>query len=364
MKFSVNNKQLKKALKKIKEVVPKNSTLPVLENVRVSANGSTLTLIATDLEVTLSLDLELDVPVDKSGENLIPFAWLSSISNIHDELPLNFSFTKRSVVITGENDEYEQKELEPVANFPALPEIPKQNMVAMNNDFISWLNAAIITCDVKEELQTWKSKVNMEIMGNGIIITSTQGNMLFTHSFPAETVAETEVMVSHKIIKALDGFKETSIYWNENHIAFESENMLVIATRPEGKYVNYRAVIPKYKPNLSINRSALAMALEKASLVNDAQCEIQLSGNAGGIKINADNQDFNRKMTVELTLIKKYEGKVEKISINPQSLQKLLSQITYDQLELAIHEPTKAVLLTSETDKAYLGLLMPVATND
>ncbi len=360
MKIVISNKSLKSALRKLKGIVPARATVPALEALLIEADAKQLKLIASDMEVTLIMTLDLETPVDKPGKALVPFAWLNAISNLESDQPLEFSFTKKSLVVTSESDRFKQDGLEDVKNFPALPEVPNERSISMDNDFIATLNAALLICDVKEELQPWKSKVNMEITSKAIYLTSTNGTVLYTYVFHVEAKSQTECMISHKVIKALEGFKDTNIYWNEKFIVFESENVKVIATRPQGKYVNWRSVVPDHQPNLSISRTDLIHGLDKITLANGNVCFLELK-NEAGITITAKDEDLQREGSVMVPVAEKYSGEVERISVNPGLLLKLLHQVEYDELLFAIHDASKAVLLTAETDKNYTGFIMPFA---
>jgi len=59
MKFTVASSDLQKALAKVSGVVPSKSTLPILENILFSLSKNTLTLLATDLEVSMSVSVEV-----------------------------------------------------------------------------------------------------------------------------------------------------------------------------------------------------------------------------------------------------------------------------------------------------------------
>ena len=60
MKFSAQNSELQKALSKVSGVIPSKSTLPILENLLFALSKNTLTITATDLEISMTVTLEVD----------------------------------------------------------------------------------------------------------------------------------------------------------------------------------------------------------------------------------------------------------------------------------------------------------------
>src|SRR5689334_19457491 len=98
-KLIISNKLLKACLKKIRDIVPKKPVLPILENIIFSAYGNMLTIMCTDLEVTLIMHVEIEAKTETEFVALIPFAWLYSICNIHGDEPMVFAFDKKKLTI-------------------------------------------------------------------------------------------------------------------------------------------------------------------------------------------------------------------------------------------------------------------------
>jgi len=77
MKLEAKREHLLKPLQHVIGAVERRQTLPILANVLLTANERELTLTATDLEVELSVRLEL--PVDVPGEITLPARKLHDI---------------------------------------------------------------------------------------------------------------------------------------------------------------------------------------------------------------------------------------------------------------------------------------------
>ena len=70
MKVECNGNDLSEAVAKVIKAVPARSTNPVLEGIKLSAEDGTLTLTATDLE--LSIEHMIRATVIESGETVVP----------------------------------------------------------------------------------------------------------------------------------------------------------------------------------------------------------------------------------------------------------------------------------------------------
>lgn len=70
MKFTANTVDLQRALSKLGGVVPAKSTLPILENILFDLLNNTLSMTATDMEISLMISIE--VKGEEDGKIAIP----------------------------------------------------------------------------------------------------------------------------------------------------------------------------------------------------------------------------------------------------------------------------------------------------
>src|SRR5207247_3795254 len=82
MKFSVTKEKLLEGLQQVQNVVSTRTTLPILSNVLLQANGNEIHLTTTDLDVGVRGSCEADV--EKEGATTLP---ARRLFNIVRELP-------------------------------------------------------------------------------------------------------------------------------------------------------------------------------------------------------------------------------------------------------------------------------------
>ena len=82
MKFSVTKENLLEGLQQVQNVVSTRTTLPILSNVLLQANGSEVHLTTTDLDVGVRGSCEAQV--EKAGATTLP---ARRLFNIVRELP-------------------------------------------------------------------------------------------------------------------------------------------------------------------------------------------------------------------------------------------------------------------------------------
>ena len=360
-KFIISTEALSKALHKLSYAVNPKTIVPALSNIYCKVTSQSIEFITSDTEITIHYRCVCET----SGEGfefLLPFQLISKIVALNKRMPLTFSMEKKGIKITGDTDAYELKSLEKIENFPALQELPKKTKMQLNAEFIPWLATAVETVSKDETNKPNLTKVLLELRQKEITIASTDGAyMVFSYSMPLQSPEDDEILISPKAIKAIEGMKETTLYWHKKIFAFESEEITVIVTRPDMKFANFRGIFPQdFNSNLTFNREDLINALEKCNISSDPfkTTVLNLKQTAG--KVSFEAIDTNYGININVALDGDYQGNVEQIKLNSDKMLKLLNQVNYDQIELAIHQPNKAVLLRSADDKSYLGLLMPI----
>ena len=91
MKFSTSKTELQQALQKLSKATPTRSTLPILGCVLFESSEEKTSLRATDLEITIQV--EIPVSLEQAGAAALPLKtlWYS---------PPKISFTKLRVLIS------------------------------------------------------------------------------------------------------------------------------------------------------------------------------------------------------------------------------------------------------------------------
>lgn len=355
-KVTLSTEALKPALKKLSLAVSSKPVIPALSSLYCKVYEKEVELITSDLELTIFYRVPAEA--QQSFELLIPFDFLSKVVQLSGNQPLIIEHpSARTARIIAGGDIYEIKSLEKPADFPKIPELPKKNSFHLEASVLDRIRDSLSTAG-KDELRPAMTRSCLDISEGMLTIVSTDAHMLYRYQVPQVTRAPDQLLISAKMAKALSGLVNADISWHSTNIAFQSENITLIATRHEDKYPDYRVVIPDHQPNLTIYRSDLISALEKVLLASEANCTLLLNKAPGAIHVTAKDEDFGR--AVESSVDGRYTGKADLVVLNPEKLLTLLHQVEYEEIRLHIDTARRAVLLSSETDENYLGMIMPL----
>lgn len=358
-KFIISSDALARALHKLTNAVHAKTVMPALSNIYCKVSDKSLEMICTNLETTIHYHCECETNGEEF-EFLLPFQLISKIIALNKSCPLSFSLEKKGIKIMSDTDVYELKSLEKVESFPKLQELPTENVMALDETFVGWLKTALLTVG-KDESRPALTKILLEMRAKEITIASSDGKFhmfSYTMNIPAKT--DDDILINTNVIKAIDGLEGIELFWNKKLFAFQTTHVTVIVTRPDIKFVEFRKIIPAdFTSNLTVNRHDLIRALEKCNISSDIFKETVINLKSKG-KVNFTSKDTDYGLNISSDVAGEYAGTIEKVTINSDKMLKLMQQVEFGDIEIAIHDSTRPILFRSSDDPAYLGLLMTI----
>ena len=123
MKVEVLKETLKKALAVCERITRKSTTLPVLANVLIEAEGNFLELSTTNLET--SVHWWILSKIEKPGRVVVPATFLSNLIGLITVPKIELVENNKNLVITTENQDIQVQGQDP-EEFPIIPQIEKE----------------------------------------------------------------------------------------------------------------------------------------------------------------------------------------------------------------------------------------------
>ena len=147
MKFIVSSSKLLKQLQLIGGIIQSNNTLPILDNFLFELKQGELVVSASDLETTMSVNLEVET--EDVGSAAVPAKVLMDTLKTFPEQPLTFTFDEGSHTIELSSD-YGKYSLAFIDGdeFPKFPSLRTQHL----QHFLlrSWLRPLVKRCSLQE----------------------------------------------------------------------------------------------------------------------------------------------------------------------------------------------------------------------
>lgn len=176
MKFIASSSSLLKQLQHIAGVINANTVLPILEDFLFEVEKNKLTVVATDLETVMRV--QLDIEAKDSGKVCIPAKILmDSLKNIADQ-PLTFNIDKNfGIEITSDNGKYKVMGENP-DNFPKEPAADETTSFTMTaSALVTAINKTIFATS-NDDLRPAMTGVFFELDKKGLQCVATDAHRL------------------------------------------------------------------------------------------------------------------------------------------------------------------------------------------
>ena len=370
MKFIVSSSALLKQLQQISGVINANTVLPILEDFLFEVEKNRLTVVATDLETVMKV--QLDVEAKDSGRVCIPAKiLLDSLKNIADQ-PLTFSIDKNfAIEITSDNGKYKVMGENP-DNFPKEP-------VADDTSSFTITSSALVTAINKtlfavsnDDLRPAMTGVYFEMDKKSLQFVATDAHRLVRYKRKDVSCPKAESLIVPKkplnLLKSAmpDNNDELTVSFNNNHLFVKHGTTQLSCRLIDARFPDYKVVIPADNPyKLVVNKYDFQSALRRVSIFsNKSTNQVVLNISGSELQLAAQDVDFSFEGTERMKC--QYNGEDLQIAFNAKFLIEMLHATDSDEVTVELSTPTKAgIIKPSEQDEGeeLLMLVMPLMLN-
>lgn len=363
MKFRCERDELATAIATAQRAVSNRaSQLPILSDLRISADAGRIELVGSDLEITNRVTATADVI--EPGVAVVP----KIIGDVVRRLPegtVTVEADGEEARITGGRSVTSLRLK--VDDYPHLPVTDAPGVRVAAADFAKALRQ-VVGAASKDDFRPILTGVLLAAHGDGLRLVATDSYRLAVRDLPGvHALPEGQkILVSAKglaEVQRLAGDGEIEIVLGERDVVFRTGRAEVTARRIEGEFPNYEQLIPGAYPNrLLVDRDEFAAALQRVMIVgqNRETTAVRLAMHAGGVDLSVTTPEIG---TSQESLDAKYEGTDLTVAFNPQFLLDGIEAIDSDQVALDTLDPLKPATLRPADRDDFLYLLMPVRTS-
>jgi len=372
MKFIVSSNDLLKQIKIISGVVSTNTVLPILENFLFKIEKGVLTIFATDLETSMSTEIEVEAKED--GLIAIPAKILTDTLAALPDQPLTFDVQDDtfSIEITTQNGKYKMNG-ENGEDYPKIPVPEDVKSLTMNSTVLSDVIVKSFFALSTDELRPAMTGLYCNFDADGATFVSTDAHRLVRYRHNETTLKEgINFILPKKALQLLKGAlanenTQVDISFNSSNAFFSFSKVNLICRLIDAKYPDITPVIPTDNPNkVNIDTKSFAGTLRRiTNFANKStyQVKLQLKGNE--LNVSAEDLDFSNEGQERLTC--NYNGEDMEIGFNARFLSEMLNSIDSENITMELSSQSRAGLILPETEDEgtdILMLIMPVMLNN
>jgi DNA polymerase-3 subunit beta len=370
MKFIVSSSTLLKQLQHIAGVINANTVLPILEDFLFEVEKNKLTVVATDLETVMRVQLEIEAK--DTGRVCIPARILiDSLKNIPDQ-PLTFNIDKNfAIEITSDNGKYKVMGENP-DNFPKEPAADDTSSFKMTaTALVTAINKTIFATS-NDDLRPAMTGVFFELDKKGVQFVATDAHRLVRYKRKDVSAPKSDnFIVPRKPLNLLKAAipandDEITLSYNSNHLFVKHGTTQMSCRLIDARFPDYKVVIPADNPyRLTVSKSDFQSALRRVSVFsNKSTNQVALSISGSELQLAAQDVDFsfegNERMKCQ------YNGEDIVIAFNARFLIEMLNAAESDDVNVELSTPTKAGLIKpaeQDENEDLLMLVMPLMLN-
>ena len=369
MQFVIKREILLKSLNFVQGVVEKKNTLPILSNVLLQLKDKKLSIIATDLDMIFYDEIK-DIKIIKEGSTTTSAAILYDIlRKISSNSELNFELkSENKLSLKSENADFNLLCL-PTDNFPSFAdEFEGQEITLNNKRFLKLLNKTKISIsndDTRHYLNGIFLHLN-ELQGRNFLTgVATDSHRLSSSSLEIESSKEfNSLILPRKTVFQLCSLlteisDQLKMQTSENKIKFTLGNIKLISKVIDGKFPDYKKVVPNTNDKtLIVSSKEFINSIERVASVSlDRKEGVRLTINKDNVQLSvnsANSGDGNEKIKA------KFSSENLKISFNSKYLIDIASEVEDKNLKINLKDSVSPVLIEDVSDKNSYYVIMPM----
>jgi DNA polymerase III subunit beta len=369
MRFIVSSSVLLKNLQQISGVISANNVLSVLEDFHFQLEGNVLTIMATDLETMMRVQLHVNESQDE-GRICIPSKILIDYLKNLPEQPVNFTVNELdlSIDISCDSGKYRITGEKP-DDFPKEPTPQDATEFSMTSiALIESINKTLFAVST-DTLRPAMTGVFFELAEDSLTFVATDAHRLVQlRRDDVKCPAKDGFIVPKKPLQQLRSTlpaDETMLQlsYNSSHLFVTGSSLSLSCRLIDARFPDYKAVIPAENPyKLIVNRNDFISALRRVSIFsNKTTHQVVLDINGNALQMSAQDIDFSYEGREMLSC--QYTGEDMKIAFNARLMVEMVNTIESNEVQVNLSTPTRAgIFVPADTveHEQLLMLLMPL----
>ncbi len=362
MKFTAAREVLLKPLQAVIGVVERRQTMPILSNVLLVTRDGQLSVTATDLEVELVA--QADVETGTGGEITVSGRKLLDICKALPEgTEVNISASGEKLTVKGGRSKFNLATL-PAAEFPIVEDIKAGQSISVSQVALGRLIEKTHFSMAQQDVRYYLNGMLLETSDGHLRAVATDGHRLALCQTELDAkVDEQQVILPRKGVlelqRLLSDEGDLNVELGSNHIRIQLDGIRFTSKLIDGRFPEYERVIPKESSNeLKADRGAFRSALQRTAILsNEKYRGIRLVIRDSGVVLQAHNPEQEE---AEEELEVEYSGEDIEIGFNVNYLLDALGAVESDDVTLSVQDSNSSCLIRQPGNEDCTFVVMPM----
>ncbi|WP_184457007.1 DNA polymerase III subunit beta [Rhizobium aethiopicum] len=351
MQLTISRTELARVVGAVGKVVEARTTIPILSNILLAAEGERLHITGTDLDIQATASAEATIV--KPGSLTVSAKLLGDIARKAGNDTMELSLDGDKLSVKSGRSKFALNTL-PASDFPDLKDGKYDASFEVD---LAALVAPTAFAISTEETRYYLNGVFLHLHEDELRAVATDGHRLSRHQvdYPGEGRFN-GVIVPRKTVGMLPKGK-VNVSVGEAKIRIASGDFVLTSKLIDGTFPDYERVIPRSNENrVVVDRDAFMKAADRVATVSSERGRaIKLSIAPGSVGFTVNNADAIATDEIEAG----YSGEPIEIGFNALYLREILSVLPAGDVVLKLRDGGSPAVITGTAD-GWDGVLMPM----
>ncbi len=367
MKLNVSQSSLLKALSIVSKGAGLSSTIPVLNSVKITAQGADLEFQTTDLNVAIKHVVPANI--EEEGSVLVSLKTLQAIAKTLPDASVTLETNENGVILACAQSVFSLLTLN-VDEFPAFPEYEIENSVSLSADLLNKMVERTYKITSKDVARPILNGILFTVDNNTVRLVAVDSHRLAVCDTNVETSSLTQEFslvvpgqAFHDVLSIAQTTDNVTLGATDSQIVFSFANTVFISRKIEGNFPNYKQLLPQTsKTSLDFPLEEFSEALRRVSSIVSQNPSVRFEVNTEGNLVTLSTADKEAGKATEKISIN-ISGDSVTIALNnhyvTDGIAPLLSE-KEEKITLELQDSTQPAIFKSFGKINYLYLLMPI----
>ena len=367
-------KTLLDALKRGGVSATTNGTVPILENVKITADGEGVKITSSNLQTETNVFCKAEqMPLDYNIDVCVNAKTITDIMQSVNDYNITLEFGENQLKVCYGAGVMTIPTL-PTDEFPSMAKTEEPKAVfEIDNATLRYIVNSAQPFAGKDELRPNMMGVYMGVKeDNTIEYCATDAHRLICETVnignfvgePFEMIVPSEA--SKSIVNAAQDEGSAVIRKFDGSISVTTDACTLTTVLREGKYPNFHNIIPQpdsVNHIFRVRRNDITNALKRMmTMMSITTYSIRLNFGEGGLEMSAEDLDYG-KSGVEKMAAERIQGDNITIGFNGVFLSACLGETESEFVKIRMTAPSRAMVVEDETRPQKTVLLMPITLN-
>lgn len=364
MKVICDGLDLSDAVLKVSKALAIKSANPILEGIKLVCKGDTLTLTATDMELTIEKSIKADVLME--GETVVVGKYFGEFVKKLEKEQVELSRLYDGALKIKYSDSESEFSVFDSENYPKFNKDGLNNYFEMNmSDFKSIVEKSTNACSSDDSRPILKGCL-FEVENNNLTCVALDGFRMSVIKKEVKSSSNFKAIIPsralNEIIRLVDKEETIKIHLGKNILYVEFNGTAVYSRLIEGEFVKYNHILPNSFSNIiKVNKETFSNSIDRASIVakNDKYNIVKLDIKERVMTISSKSEvgAVNENVLINL------EGKDMVIAFNGKYLVDFIKTCNEDFIQINLNSPIDPCILSPIGKEDYRYLVLPVRIN-